>query len=55
MLVFLRSAGKLFQACGTAYEIRLFRYVVVLIFGTIKLKCYLLMTRDCESQSKSQT
>ncbi len=38
MLVFLRSAGKLFQACGAAYEIHLFpyqyMYVVVLIFGT---------------------
>ncbi len=36
MLVFLRSAGKLFQACGAAYEIHddLFPYVAVLIFGT---------------------
>ncbi len=36
MLVFLRSAGKLFQVCRAAYEIRLFRnpYIVVLIFGT---------------------
>ncbi len=34
MLVFLRSAGKLFQACGAACEIRLFPYVVVLTFGT---------------------
>ncbi len=34
MLVFLRSDGKLFQACGAAYEMRLFPYVVVLIFGT---------------------
>ncbi len=31
MLAFLKSAGKLFQACGAAYEIRLFPYVVVLI------------------------
>ncbi len=30
--MFLRSAGKLFQACGAGYEIRLFPYVVVLIF-----------------------
>ena len=29
MLVFLRSAGKLFQACGAASEIRLFPYVDV--------------------------
>ncbi len=34
MVVFLRSAAKLFQACGAAYEIRLLPYVVVLIFGT---------------------
>ena len=37
MLVFLRYAGKLFQACGAACEIRLFIYVVVLIFETTNL------------------
>ncbi len=34
MLVFLRSAGKLFQARGATCETRLFPYVVALIFGT---------------------
>ena len=34
MLVFLKSAGKLFQACAAAYETRLFPHVVVLTFGT---------------------
>ncbi len=34
MVVFLSSAGKLFQACEAAKEIRLFPYVVALIFGT---------------------
>ena len=34
MLVFLRSAGRLFQVCRAAYEKRLFPYVFVLIFGT---------------------
>ncbi len=34
MVLFLRSAGKLFQACEAAYEIRLLPYVVVLTFGT---------------------